>query len=165
MPASPPATYIGGEPVVCGVDSGAGGAFPPPGASAKERPVTSSDMDGFVVAFASFNGIPEFTVVVVPGTARAADVASNRTSWGLATFSPRPGANPSGAGLNAFSPPYDRLAFVRTAGCPWTHSGPLSVPFPCPTPTIIPVGVQRAWHLKRPSAKACAGVYQPPSPR
>jgi len=164
-PQAPPRTYIGGQPLVCGVDSGPSGAFPAPTASAEERPVSSSDLEGFIVAFASFNHIPEFNAVVVPGTARRADVASNRTQWGLATFALRPGAAASGAGLNAFSPPYNVLAFVRTAGCPWTHSGPLTVPFPCPNATIIPAGVQHAWHLKDAPAAACAKVSWPPSPR
>jgi len=165
MPLAPPPTYIGGAPVTCGVDTSLTVPFPESTASAQDRPATSSDLDGFIAAFASFNGIPKADVSIVPGTPRVADMPAIKTQWGLATFTQSPTASPIGAGSNAFKPPYNMLAFVRQPGCPWGHFGPLFVPFPCPNAKSIPVGVQRAWHIKSQSAEACSAGYAPPAPR
>lgn len=161
----PPPTYIGGAPITCGVDTSLRVPFPDAAVKAEDRPVTPEDLEGFTTAFAAFNHIPAADVLVVPGTARVANVPSIQTMWGLATFSLRPGASAIGAGSNAFKPPYNMLAFVKPKDCPWASSGPLSVPFPCPGRQDIPAGVQRAWQIKSPSADACASGYTPPAPR
>lgn len=161
----PPPTYIGGAAMTCGVDTSLRVPFPDAAAEAEDRRVTPTDIEGFITAFAAFNGTSRADVVVVPGTARVAYMPSIKTMWGLATFSSRPGASAANAGSNAFKPPYNMLAFHKAPECPWAYSGPLFVPFPCPGRQDIPVGVQRAWAIKSPTAEACAGGYTPPAPR
>jgi len=136
--------------------------FPPPDAAGEDRPLTDSDIAGFITAFRAFTGIPaRVTLVVVPGSARGAYIPSNGQHWGLASFSLPPGVsvdrNLTG---NNLDPPYNMLAFVQPRGCPWDFRGPLAVPFPCPNARDIPVGVQKAWGLPSPPKDACANFLR-----
>lgn len=157
--------YPNGAPVRCGVSTG--GDLPPSSASAQDRPVTASDMAGFVTAFAALNGIPPSIAVITPGSDRVAYVPSAHQYWGLATFEPAPGVtlDPHSSLSNAFTSERHMLAFVQPQDCPWTYNGPLSVPFPCPGAKDIPVGVLQAWHLKSASPAACAHPIDVPAPR
>ncbi len=146
-----------------------GSSFPPPTASAENRPPTNSDMAGFINAFAAYNRVSPSIVSVTPGSARVAYMPSTRMHWGLATFAPRPGSGISPGEENrsigdAFVPPHNRLILVQPHSCPWAYLGTPSVPFPCPGREDLPLGVQHAWKLASPSPLDCAHAYTLPAP-
>ncbi len=138
------------------------GPFPPPTASAANRPVTASDLTAFIEAFAKLNVISTPSdFLVKPGSARVAYMPSTHTYWGLATFDLRPGVNDPYA-ADAARPLSNMLVFARPQGCPWVSHGPIATPFPCPADQDLPMGVQHAWNLKSPSLADCANSFRPP---
>lgn len=137
-------------------------SFPPANASAQDRPVTDADIAGFIAAFAVLRGVPTtIPFVVVPGSARVAYIPLNGQHWGLASFSLPPDVPIDRKVVGGtFDPPRNTLAFVRPPGCPWSHTGNLSDPFPCPKARLIPEGVQEAWRLQSPPKQACDNLVR-----
>lgn len=122
-----------------------------PGPAVARHP-SPADLQELQQAYEAFSLQPPPNGVIV-SSARLAYMASENTSYAIASFPTQPGQL------------QQTVLFYKIPNCVWFPLQYSPIPFPCPGQIIVPPGVIVAWGLTRPSSVACRSVFQPPTPR